>query len=167
MPSSFGNEVFPGELVTVSDGTSTKNHVVVDVAIVEVNIESDTVSGVTSPGRDVRVGIHDDPGATRDTVSDGNGLFSVDFSVPGTGFHEQDVYDITPDTAGEINALDADGDATVEFFGPPPPPAQHFGVDPVHDQIAGWNWTPGGSVRVEVGDGESMLADWIVGFCRW
>jgi hypothetical protein len=84
MPSSFEPEVISGALVTVSDGTSTKDHVVVSLAVSQPNVDDETVSGSTVPPYlDIRVSIHGGPGATRDTVSDGDGLYSVTSPSPG------------------------------------------------------------------------------------
>ncbi len=57
---------------------------------------------------------------------------------------------------------------TVDYFPPDEPgPENHFAVDPVNDQVAGWQWPAGGSVLVEIygvgSDGSgSPLDSWSV-----
>ena len=135
-----------GDLVTVSGDGITKDHVVRDVSFT-VDTDFDTVSGTGSPFADINVNIHDDPGAQRHEVADGAGGFVADFATPGDEDNEQDVYDITVGTSGNVSEADVDGDQTTYYFGPP---RNQFSVDPVQDQVWGGEWAPDSSITVDV-----------------
>ena len=60
-------------------------------------------------------------------------------------------------TQGGAAELDSDGDGTQVDWGPP---ANHFAVDPQHDQIAGWQWPAGGTVSVLIYRGPGTPFEW-------
>ena len=60
-----GTPLSPGDLVTLSGATQTKDHVVQPITFT-VNTPEDTVTGLATPGAGVSVGIHDGAGAYRD-----------------------------------------------------------------------------------------------------
>ena len=79
-------------------------------------------------------------------------MVTADFQHAGDEGHETDLYDITPDTSGEVADNDDDGDRTIRLFGPPPMPANHIAVDPQHEQVVGWQWGAGNQVTVQIDD---------------
>src|SRR5439155_21697133 len=107
LPCNFGPDLVPGWEITVSDGTSTKVLVLVDLTIDSVDPGTDTVSGHAPPGADVHVFVNSGPtpGANQTVAADGTtGAWTADFT--GT-------FDIDGGTNANANVNDADGDATV------------------------------------------------------
>ena len=124
-PESYGEEPwdtftwfsFPADLgvgtgyrVTLSDGTTTKEHVVYTLSVFPADPKKDVVSGMADPNAEVIVDAW--LGAMRRTTADKQGYWSVDFSVPGAEDWEQDIVDIGPGDGGGINIYDEDGDST-------------------------------------------------------
>ncbi|MGB8981506.1 MAG: YncE family protein [Anaerolineales bacterium] len=112
-----GIDLLPGHEVTVSDGITTKTHMVIDVDTVDIDTDADQIRGTATPGARIWVWVSlFDQGSGRSAVADGSGDWMVDFSVAGDG---QPVYDITGITRIGVNEFDDDGDSSYRQFGPP------------------------------------------------
>ncbi len=135
-----GFEVLPGFEIEMTDLSTTKTHTVVDIHITEIDLDTDTVSGIATPDRWVTVHIHETD-VTRDVLTDGGGAFVADFANPGAGEHEQETWDISYGTAGEVFDTDNDGDATQVDWDVPEPPT--FTVNPQAQHIHGEGWFGG------------------------
>ena len=149
-----GTVIAPGDLVTLSGDGVTKDHVV-EAFTFTVNTGDDTVTGVAAPSSAVDVGIHDDPGAQRSETADAStGAFTADFATPGDEGHEQDPYDITDDTQGQVSVTDPDNDSTVLGFAPlPEPPVPDFTVHRDSGDVwGGGGWLPMSPITVTLGD---------------
>ncbi|HEX9094321.1 MAG TPA: hypothetical protein VF902_10100, partial [Coriobacteriia bacterium] len=96
----------PSDVVSVTDGVSTKTLTVTDVVATWADPLTDKVYGTASPGSDVSVEIWGEP-AQRDVTADGGSDWTADFS---TG---PDTFDIVDDTQGGAWQADDDGDRTV------------------------------------------------------
>ena len=137
----FGHGLVPGDLVTVDDATSTKDVVVSDVAVVEVDPDTEVVTGTAGVDAPIQVWVHDDSGAFIDTVADGSGDWSVDFTSVG--------YDIVVGTQGGVAELDDDGDGTqTDWYVPNP----MFTVHRESGDVFGNGWAGDTSVLVVLGD---------------
>jgi hypothetical protein len=111
-----GFDLLTGHVVTVSDGTTTKTHTVIDVTVSSIDTAADQVHGVANPGARVRVWVSlFDEGSGRWVTADLGGNWMADFSVPA---EDQPVYDITDWTFVDVDEFDDDGDATWRRFGP-------------------------------------------------
>ena len=97
-----------GHVVTVSDGTTTKTHTVMDLYVDGVDVSADTVFGRAQPGSDVEVWVHD--GGNITTTADGSGNWTADFS--GTT-------DIVFGSDGGSQQRDDDGDSTGDWWTTP------------------------------------------------
>jgi ATP-dependent protease HslVU (ClpYQ) peptidase subunit len=89
-----------GQVVTVSDGTTTKTHTVIDYYVDGVDIVADTVFGRAEPGSAVEVWSHEDGNLT--VTADGSGHWTADFSGR---------VDLTylSDGGSQLTAMDATG----------------------------------------------------------
>ena len=99
LPDVF--DIQTGHIVTLTDGTTTKTHTVLNLEVTSVDAETDQVQGAADPGAEVLVSIfqHYELWATADDT----GHWMVDF----TG-----LYDLLPGTEGCAELRDADGDNT-------------------------------------------------------
>jgi hypothetical protein len=115
--SIFDFDLVTGQVVTITDGTWTKVHIVTAVNVTEIDTAGDTVSGTAEPNAAVRVeaGLFANF-SSRDVQADGAGNWTADFSVPAQG---QPPLDITDATTVNAQEFDDDGDATSRRAGPP------------------------------------------------
>ncbi|MCP4964364.1 MAG: DUF5011 domain-containing protein, partial [bacterium] len=139
-----GVGVTPGDLITLSGDAVTKELVVSALEISDVNDSADTVAGLAEAEIDVRVSISDGPGSQRQEITDSGGAFTADFSVVGDQSFEQNTYDITSDSAGEVATDDDDGDRTIRSFERRPPAGCTIAwdVDADGDWSDSANWLP-------------------------
>jgi protocatechuate 3,4-dioxygenase beta subunit len=103
----------PGDLVTVSDGTTTKTHTALDFAFDEINPGTDRVFGHASPLSRVDVwACWENTCANREETSGQQGRWQADFSVAGNLDWEQATLDIRPGSWVDSSQKDEDGDGT-------------------------------------------------------
>jgi hypothetical protein len=127
-----------GHHVTVSDGTTTKTHTVIDLFADTVDVGADTVTGRADADTVVNVWIHGE-GSNVSATADPIGEWIADFSG---------VADVTHTTEGGAEQSDVDGDSTgVEWFSP------RFQVQPDDDGVGSWSgWTPGATISLSIKD---------------
>jgi len=144
-----------GDVVSVTDGSTTKNHTVTVLEVTSVDPGADVVSGTASPSSDVEVGICDEFGcAQRFPTADTNGDWSADFSTPGGGPGEEGTWDIVPGTGGDSAQYDGDGDST--RFGWNAPSYTLHAV-PSHPEVHGHDWPSGASITMYVDDDDNLV----------
>ena len=115
LPGSF--ELQPGQLLTMSDGITTKEYTIQNLVVTNVDLNADTTSGTVEPNTEVVMNLNCGPStcaALRRETSDAGGHWFMDFSEPGNDPDEQDVADIQAGMNGKLTAYDGDGDATVQ-----------------------------------------------------
>jgi basic membrane protein A and related proteins len=138
-----GYDIIPGDVVTVTDGETSKVHVITELRNIEVDVAADVVSGWAAPHSSLDVWINDGPGYT--VQADGSGYWEAVFSAE---------YDIGPGTEGGANQPDEDGDSTFINWRVPNPVIR---VNPRHDDIWGHEWPAGIELAVEVRDSAAAL----------
>ena len=106
-----------GQVVTISDGTTTKTHTVMNLYVDGVDVTADTVFGRADAGASIDVWEHSNGGLT--TTADGTGNWTADFSG---------MTDLTYLSDGGSQQFDNDGDSTWVWWGSP-----KFQVAPVDD----------------------------------
>jgi DNA-binding beta-propeller fold protein YncE len=136
-----GFDLEPGHVVTVSDGTTTKTHTVIDVNATSIDAGADQVSGSANPGARVWVWASlFDAGSGRWVTAGSDGNWMADFSVAAEG---QPAYDITEMTRINVDEFDDDGDATQRRFGPPIQQNRGVAVTPINNHV----WVANSGVR--------------------
>ncbi|MEW5986420.1 MAG: ABC transporter substrate-binding protein [Chloroflexota bacterium] len=139
-----------GHVVELTDGTTTKTHVVRELAVTGYDQDADTVSGTAAPGSDVDVNVCNWINcADRHEVADEFGNWTADFSVPGDEDWETATHDLIPGSGGEARQSDEDGDTTQYswwVFNP------NFGARLVENQVHGYQWLLGITVTLSIGD---------------
>ena len=104
----------PGDVVTVTDGTTTKFHTITSLQITEVDPAADVISGSAAPNSYVDIQTCGAGACTsRTELADSNGDWSADFGTAGDQPWEQTVFDILPDTTGDARQWDKDIDSTM------------------------------------------------------
>lgn len=142
-----------GQLVSMSQGGTTKTHTVTNLTVTAVDPALDTVSGTAVPGSQVDVGhiYCDQNGCTgfRRVTADTNGNWVADFAHVGEDSDEQDIIDIKVGTGSEARQCDEDGECTTYGWHVPNP---SIGVRANDDRVEGWEWTLGSTITVSVDD---------------
>ena len=92
----------PGDLVTLTDGVSTREHTVRNLAVTTVDADTDIVAGTADPGAEVFVWPHA-TGEQIPATADGEGAWEVNFSG---------VFDLVPGECGRAEIRDEMGNAT-------------------------------------------------------
>ncbi|HXQ33495.1 MAG TPA: hypothetical protein VN843_05690, partial [Anaerolineales bacterium] len=148
-----GFSLEPGMTVSMSDGQTTKGHVVTNLTVTSVDPIADTVSGKAEPGSEIHVGhIYCDQTACygfRRVFADGNGDWVADFSVPGEDEDEQDTFDIVPGTSNEARQPDEDWDTTNVQWRVPNPRIDAWYRD---GNINAYEWPLGTHLILEIED---------------
>lgn len=145
-----GLQVGPGMLVTMTDGVVYKSHVVIILAVTDVNMTADTVGGTGAAGAVLNVQYCQYNGCLwrRWTTIQPDGTWQVDFSVPGAGTDEQETLDIVPGTTGEALYPDEDADHTdVNWY-----IYQRFDAHPDEERVDGSGWPAGATITVDIDD---------------
>jgi ABC-type branched-subunit amino acid transport system substrate-binding protein len=150
-----GCDIQAGDLVTLTDGTTTKTHDVTTLAVTFVDPEANTVTGGAEPDSQVHVWDH---GTGRQVwpTADLQGTWIANFAG---------ILDIVPGMAGRSEQTDEDGDATaVDWVTPWPPLPLHmavYGDDssyPIRDYVVGINWPEGTEVTLTIDDPDPQVS---------
>jgi DNA-binding beta-propeller fold protein YncE len=131
-----------GHVVTISDGTTTKTHTVIDLYVDGVDVTADTVFGRADAGRAVDIWVHGDGNLT--VTADGSGNWVADFSG---------ITDLTYFSDGGSEQFDFDGDSTGVWWANP-----GFYVSADDGWVNSWNrWTPGAIISLTIEDGSGVV----------
>lgn len=138
-------DVQRGDVVTASDGTTTKTHEVFDLYITDVDADTDEVHGTAAPGSDVEVQVHGPVHAWRVVTAGSDGTWTADFAtLTGEGDGTVDLQITSDVTAHQYGG---EGDVTwIDRYGP------QFRVNPDNDQLWGWAFLANSPVTVIVDD---------------
>jgi phosphonate transport system substrate-binding protein len=130
----------PGHFVTVTGTTTTKELLITDLNVTEINADLNTVSGIAVAGTAVQAWLHEEHSCNSEIIADQNGNWTADFNP----------CDLAPSVGGGVGQMDVDGDSTVYFWWVPNLP--NIGVRPAEDRIEGWEWELGAIVDIEIDD---------------
>jgi hypothetical protein len=150
-------DIQPGDYVSLSDASITKDTTVTDLDLSEVNIVLDTVGGKAAADSEVLLWAWD--GSTnfyRTVTADGNGVWLVDFS----GNDGQDRFDIEPGTWVDSQQVDEDGDATMSGATVRNP---NFVVNPTSHWAYAWDWPADQDLTLSVRGFEEAVKNYSTG----
>ena len=143
-------DVEPDHIVTLTDGTTAKNHTVTNLAVTDVDPDTNIVSGTAEPGTDIQIQVCDEAGCVfRYEEADSGGDWAANFATPGDEPNEGGTYDIVPGTEGDANQWDDDGDGTHVHWRVPNP---RFTVWPTQGSVDGYEWPDGAEVCLSIDD---------------
>jgi len=143
----------PGFTVMMTDIKYIKQHTVTELAISDVNPDTDIISGTAAPESHVYAWINGDfESIVRHEVADSSGNWSADFSVPGDEPGEENTYNIVPGSGGGANQYDEDGDSTNInwWIEEPYEPHPGFLVNLTFNEVQGWEWPEGAVVSMTI-----------------
>jgi len=142
-----------GDEITATDGTTSVTYTVTEVAITDVDITNETVSGTVDPAF-TAVFVRSWPSvwsgtATRD-VPVSSGEWTADFTDTGSGGA-----DIQQGSAGVVMVADVNGNATRLRWRAP----EVFAYFDASNKIEGNYWHYGDTITLSIDDGASGYAD--------
>ena len=130
-------DIVVNDIVTVTDGVTSRTYEVQDLAITEVNKDASTVSGTAFPGALVYTWVHE-YGYDME-LSAGDGTWLADFRLAGL--------DLVEGMGGRVEVRDTFGNATaVDWWIPNP----RFTVFPEWEWFDGYDWPDGATVSITV-----------------
>lgn len=146
---NVGYEAKPGDVATVTDGTTTKVHTVIDIRVTSIDVVADRVNGtVAAPNSEVTVYTE---AANRYFTADALGKWMADFSVADP---VESVFDIVPGTSGGAEQFDGDRDSTVYDWQVPRPEGWQHNPVTGHDYLYvedGMTWAEAEAYAVSLG----------------
>jgi len=138
----------PGQIITLSDGTTTKSHTISSLAVTRVDLEADLVEGTATPNAEVKIEL----GPGRKIIANENGEWTADFSTPGDESWET-TYDLNHEEWG-FHVLEFDNDHDFTKIG------WHFpwmNTNNTHDYIWSIGWVIGNEVTLKINDPETPM----------
>ena len=138
-------DLSPGQLFTMTDGTTVKSLTLEDIRVTNVDVDADIIMGITEAYREVTVNLYEDA-PYRTAIADAGGYWSADFSVEQ---EDQGVYDLHYDMEGHAIIHDEDGDGSVSQWS-----IHNPGINARHndDCMQGWGWFLGRTLTIEFDD---------------
>jgi ABC-type xylose transport system substrate-binding protein len=162
-----GFELQPGQIVSMTDGVTTRTHTVTNLAVTNVDPVADTVSGTAVAGSQVEVGpvCNESHCAFRRVTTNGSGNWLANFHVTGEDDDEQDLFDIVPGTGNEARQSDNDRNSTTVQWRVPNPNVQARAND---NRVEGSEWPVGSTVTITVTrSGANITRTATVGVASW
>ena len=138
-----GFDLQRGQVVTVSDGTTTKVHTVENLFVDGFDVTADTVFGRADAGSQVHVWVNGDGNLT--VTTDGTGDWIADFSG---------MTDLTYESDGGSQQWDDDGDSTGVWWSAP-----RFQVAPQDDWVqSNGGWMPSATISLTICGASSIFS---------
>jgi len=129
-------DILPGLVIQVTDGTHTRTHIVKNLSLTNVDVDTNTLTGTADPGELEVWAWKSGYWYSKHPVADVAGNWTADFT--GTA-------DITPDTYGWIYQYDDQGNYTVIYWYTPNP---YIYVYPLTNTIYGDEWSPNATITI-------------------
>lgn len=127
-----------GQTLQMTDGISTRTHIIKNIAVTEINQEENSVSGTADPNSNVTITARNNvTGEFIDVNADDSGHWKADFTL-----------DIAEGSNGYATQVDGEYNAT-QFFWYIPDPT--ISVSPRQDIITGTLWTKDAEITVTIG----------------
>ena len=144
-------DVKPGDIVTATDGNTTKQLIVTTFRITDADLNLDIVYGVANPGQKVAIWTYDqnNTSISRRVTADEDGNWSANFAFPGDEDSEQGISDIRNGSFFDSFVDDEDWDCTRSMWEVPNPIVE---VRPNYDEIHTYIWDMGNTLTLEIDD---------------
>jgi len=151
----------PGMTVTVTDGTTTKELIIQDIKITNIDIENDIVYGYGPGNASLELGSWEDSPVYRFFAADEEGNWMVDYHEPSLNGV---TVDLNPGDDLRLFMRDDEKDATVwEAYGP----NTRFTVWPEWNYLEGYEWPDGAEVSISVADKGACSTEATSAFPEW
>jgi fibronectin type 3 domain-containing protein len=141
-------DIQPGFVVSMTDGSTLKTLTVSELSFTDMDVDTETVSGIASPNARVDIwACAPDYCINRYLTADGAGNWTADFGHPGSRNDEQNTMNLTLGTWVDSRERDGDGDETM--FGQNIPNPRFF-LRANNDQVETRDWPLGSTVTLEI-----------------
>jgi|GEM_PF-2220053 len=157
-------DIKAGDVITVSDGITTKTHITTGLTVDQFDLNADTIAGRAEPGSTVTVVRVCDASrcSERTVTTDPSGRWVAEFGIPGDINHPETI-DIRGGTDGIAYQYDGDGDATQINWRVPNPRIfvvdSHYSNCCAYNVVGGEEWEPGKTISLSI-DNPSNGAGW-------
>jgi hypothetical protein len=131
-----------GDVVSITDGVTPRQHTVLELDISGVDAVADTVAGTAYIGATVQVWPHGHDQYATLYVTATDGTWLADFSG---------LFNLVAGTGGRSQIVDLSGSATVVDWNAPNP---RFNVRVNEDKVEAWEWPLGETLTLQVGGQE-------------
>ncbi len=139
------HDLAPGEVVELSDGTTTKTHTITALAVTGFDVTANTLEGVTDSELVVGLWVNRDPGNSQTSAAPDSGAWKADFSP----------FDLAPGDSGVAVQQEEDLDSTwVNWQIPYPSLAAH----PDYDYIEGYDFILDATVILNINSVDAAMA---------
>jgi hypothetical protein len=140
-------DVVIGDTVRMTDGFTTREHVVQNLAVIGWDVFADTVRGTADEGAELVVWVHEHDESMVYPVAGGNGTWTADFaSVP---------FDLDYLMGGRAMIYDEMGNATAVDWGIPEPPHMWIWIE--WNAVDGHGWGLNEDITLTINYGEHVL----------
>ena len=141
-------EIQPGMILTISGAGSTRELLVSNLTITNIDQENDIITGGTEPDQNLWMWYSSTtPTCCRGFQADENGIWVVDYSQPGP--NGEPIEDIGPGSSGTINAIDEDGDNTSLNWSIP---TYTLHAVPAYPEVHGHDWPQNADITLTIDD---------------
>ena len=107
-------QLAPGQIITVTDGVTSKNHIVSSLNLTDIDPDTDVVTGSSDTSGTLKSWICDRKGCIyKRTTQIIDGSWTVDFAHTGEEYWQIDKFDIVPGTQIFFQQADDDADFTL------------------------------------------------------
>jgi len=144
--------ILPGMTITVSGGSTTKELVVSNLTITNIDLVNDTITGGSEPNQQLWMWFNSS--CCRNFQADGSGVWSVDYRQPGP--NGEPIADIKLGSSGTVNARDIDGDNTSLDWNIPNP---YIEGSVINDWIHAREWPNGTMLTLTIDDPSDGTGD--------
>ena len=127
-----------GDVITVTDGITTRTHTVRNLGITSVDMDTNSVSGWADAGTDLQVWAHGYDASSNWVTAGENGQWTANFGS----------FTLNLEMCGAAQVFDELGNGTVANWCTPQRP--FLRAFPDSDQVDGWNWPVGESVNLTI-----------------
>ncbi len=149
-----GFTILPGQVISMSDGTTTKTHTITPLALSGGSASSDTIWGTSGPGAVIEVVKQTDHTVFRRVTADGAGNWLADFSAVGDEPGEN-IYNILTDDVMMVLENDADWDHTQLDWHSPHPNIDVWFKDGL---INAYDWPRGTHLTLTIEDSSTIVS---------
>ena len=147
--------LLPGFIVTVTGNDTSKTLIISSLQVEVIDVESDTITGMASPGATFQVCVNVPNNCiSRHVTASGSGNWVANYHDPGTQPDEQETVDIQLGTSGWALVRDEDGDQISADWQAPKPMlwANLVSYDHREDFIWSMGWTRDAIISLEIDD---------------
>lgn len=134
-----------GDIITMAGGSTAKTYAI-QLQVMDIDLENDTVSGVATHNVQLQVcASKQDYCVQRHVTADSGGNWVVNYHTPGAQPYEQETVDLKLSASGVVEETDASGNSTMVNWGTP-----FFTANPGGNWIEAERWPLGAIITISI-----------------